>query len=519
MRTYIKKRLISPTLSILLLLAFMYSISAYAHKYNLFVENKRGADTELTTLTHSTIFASIFIRNNNGNIVYLRTIMIRGNTPFTLPLGTGVYLQWNDEDAIINATEIRIDGYTIPYPDNTPGQTNTPFTLPTGSEVHLLGNGESSIIYTANEAIQRFLLQEGLTHDIENAATYTTAQNIQAFLEARFAPRPVRYVTINQTGNPEPITDTSELNHTLRWRDYGIQRMQAAIEHEIYESLLRDIARLVRLPAPNIDTYTYTTPVVYMPSGLPVPYRPFTYTAPTTHFAPIPPITPRMGLWTHLTGNNEYFVMERETNPNIPPPPARVTVYLLDPEQPHNRITLETLWLSPGDVLHRFPGLYLDIAEITTIHPNLDHTERLTLHRLHDSPETQLLTNDYLHNYFINGIREMQAIVNQHGIYWDRYKLILDILRILRPTLVIEALGTLHPPTLPSPPPTNTVTAPALILNTRVLQPNLAQATPNTTTPGLLGGLLGTPMRLLVRGLDIGSDALMGAYSYNPTSR
>lgn len=118
MYMHIKKRLTLPVFSILLLLTLMYSSISYASRYSRVIEDKTLSDTKITFSNidpSDLVIAHIFITNDKGKRVYLRTIQITLTDPLILPLGFGAELHWNSEKTIINEPAvIQIQEYTTP---------------------------------------------------------------------------------------------------------------------------------------------------------------------------------------------------------------------------------------------------------------------------------------------------------------------------------------------------------------------------------------------------------------------
>lgn len=111
MYAYIKKRLTLPIFSILLLLAF--ATCAYGGG-ELFIEDNTLQDIKITIKDeHSYVVANLFIRDNDGNRVYLRAFLITSENSLILPFGIGAYLQWQG-DITITTKNILVPGYSMP---------------------------------------------------------------------------------------------------------------------------------------------------------------------------------------------------------------------------------------------------------------------------------------------------------------------------------------------------------------------------------------------------------------------
>lgn len=138
-----------------------------------------------------------------------------------------------------------------------------------------------------------------------------------------------------------------------------------------------------------------------------------------------------------LTGNHAYLMPPHRREARIPPGFVIVEILIKDPES-MDIVELGTWILSPGDILPRLPGLYVNIQII-------NYTADLT------SPlEIQVAPSELIFPELPYGIREMNDIVERREINWKLYRNVLDAIKNIRPQLITEAL-------LATPPPSDTI--------------------------------------------------------------
>ena len=191
MYTYIKKCLILPIFSILLLLAFI--TCAYGNE--LFIEDNTLHDIKIAIKNErSCVVASLFIRNNDGSRVYLRTFLITLQNPLTLPFGIGAHLQWTGDIAIVT-TAIPVDGYTMPAVTNiTTNQANNPERISNPEELRLA-------MFCRDHAIRRMMRVDVITN-----VNYELFEHLlRDFVGLGFRPS-IRIDVDNITPDGTPIT-------------------------------------------------------------------------------------------------------------------------------------------------------------------------------------------------------------------------------------------------------------------------------------------------------------------------